>query len=174
VKNIPVSDITITPSKAEMMVGDTLFCFVELLPENATVREYSIEVLDNSGAIQVDSSGGRIIALKEGSAWVVVKCSEGALTDTLNISVWNHTFTGNGVAAPHIKLYPNPNDGLLYIACDQQFAIDMKIMDLGGEVVLKETYTGTARIKTNHLSSGTYLVVHTGNGVIIRQKLIIL
>jgi hypothetical protein len=35
----------------------------------------------------VDSSGGRIIALKEGSALLVVKCSEGVLTDTLSISV---------------------------------------------------------------------------------------
>jgi hypothetical protein len=174
VNNIPVNSIRINPSESEMMVGDTLFFHVELLPENATVREYSLEVLDNSGAIQVDSSGGRIIALEEGSAWVVVKSSQEEFTDTLSISVWNQTFTGNGVAAPTIRIYPNPNEGLLYIVCDQQFAFDMKILDLGGKVVLEEAYTGTARINTNQLSSGTYLVVHAGNDMIIRQKLIIL
>ncbi len=68
VKNIPVNSISITPSEAEMEVGDTLFYHVELLPENSTVREYSMEVLDKAGAIQLDSSSGRVIALKEGLA----------------------------------------------------------------------------------------------------------
>jgi hypothetical protein len=95
-------------------------------------------------------------------------------SDTLKIAVSDHTFTGNGVDAPSIRIYPNPNEGLLYIACDQQLAFERKILDLGGEVVLEETYTGTARINTDQLSSGTYLVVHKGNGMIIRQKLIIL
>lgn len=133
-----------------------------------------MEVLDKAGAIQLDSSSGRVIALKEGLAWVVVTSSHEVLTDTLSISVWDFTFTGNGVATPAIRLYPNPNDGLLYIACDQPFAFDMKVLDLGGKVVLKETYTGSARIRTNQLPSGTYLVVHEGNNMIIRQKLIIL
>ena len=66
VKNIPVNSISITPSEAEMEVGDTLFYHVELLPENSTVRKYSMEVLDKAGAIQLDSSSGRVIALKEG------------------------------------------------------------------------------------------------------------
>jgi len=75
---------------------------------------------------------------------------------------------------PSFNLYPNPNDGLLHIECDRQISFDMKILDLGGKVVLEETYTGKARIKTDRLSAGTYLVVHEGHDMVIRQKLIIL
>jgi len=174
VHEIPVSSITITPSEAEMEVGDTIFFSIALLPENATGKEYTIEVLDNSGAVDVDSAEGRIIGLKEGSGLIVVSSSQGVLTDTLSFMVWDPTFTGNGIAAPSIKLYPNPNDGLLHIDCDQPLSFDIKIMDLGGKVVLNEVYTGKTRIKTDFLSPGTYLVVHKGKNMIIRQKLIIL
>jgi len=174
VHDIPVSSISITPSEAEMMVGDTIYFKVELLPENATVKDYKVLVEDGAFSIEVDSLTGRVIALSAGQAQVVVKWINGDLADTLSITVSDFTFTGKGLAIPSIRMYPNPNDGVLHIECDQKLAFDMKIMDLGGKVVLKESYTGKARIRTDVLSPGTYLVVHEGNDMIIRQKLIIL
>lgn len=174
VYDIPVSSINIKPSEAEMNVGDTLFYTVEVLPENATVKDFTYEINDPAGAVEVDTAAGRIIAMGSGTAEIIVKWVKGEVADTLDIEVSDLSFAGSFYRTPVISHYPNPNDGLLHIECDQEIDFEMKILDLGGKVVLQKKYTGSTQVETDQLLPGTYMVVHEGRDLIIRRKLVML
>lgn len=157
-----------------MNVGDTLFYTVEVLPENATVKDFTYEINDPAGAVEVDTAAGRIIAMGSGTAEIIVKWVKGEVADTLDIEVSDLSFAGSFYRTPVISHYPNPNDGLLHIECDQEIDFEMKILDLGGKVVLQKKYTGSTQVETDQLLPGTYMVVHEGRDLIIRRKLVML
>ncbi|MCK4746258.1 MAG: T9SS type A sorting domain-containing protein, partial [Bacteroidales bacterium] len=74
----------------------------------------------------------------------------------------------------NISIYPNPNDGLLYVECNLQDPVEVKLLDLSGKLLMEDHYSGKTVVDTGHLSPGTYMVVHTWNGLVIRHKLIML
>lgn len=174
VYDIPVSSIRISPSEAEIMVDDTLFYTVEVLPENATVKDFTYEIDDPAAAVELDTVSGMVIARNAGTVQIIVKWVKGEVSDTLSIEVSDLSFTGSLFRTPTISLYPNPNDGLLHIQCDQQIEFNMKILDLGGKVVLQKKYSGSTQVETDQLLPGTYMVVHEGRDLIIRRKLVML
>jgi hypothetical protein len=174
VEEIPVSSINLFPSEAEMLVGDTLLYQVVIEPENATVKDYRTELLDDSSVIKLDTASFMILAQKAGSARVVASWIKSGVSDTLNISVTDVTFARDGLPLPKIHLYPNPNEGILNVKCDQSRSFTMKILDLSGKKVLEASYFKETIVKTDDLMPGTYLVVHEDKDLIIRQKLIIL
>jgi hypothetical protein len=182
---VSVSGIYLDPVVTELFVGDSIQLEALLTPANADHKGSTLVIEGDVDAVSYNSSRGQLLALAKGIVNITAVSEENNQVSFSreievkdipvdSISAWNQTFTGKGGAAPGINIYPNPNDGLLYISSDQQFAFDMKVLDLLGKVVLKETYTRSTKISTDQLSAGTYLVVHQGNGMIIRQKLIIL
>lgn len=173
VKEIPVTGISITPSTASLGVGDTLHFSVEVLPGNATTRDYAFEVTDTAGIIAFDSAAGRIVALKPGSATVIATWVNGNVSGTLDILVAAITGARDPGGVPGFILYPNPNDGTLHVECDQQIPLELRILDLSGKLIMETRYTGKTVLNTSSLSPGTYLVVHTGRDLIKRDKLII-
>ena len=67
-----------------------------------------------------------------------------------------------------IRIYPNPNNGILHIDCNEQISSQILIIDLVGKIVLRENFTGNSTIiNTSHLMPGYYEVV-----VIIRNKIV--
>jgi endoglucanase len=72
-----------------------------------------------------------------------------------------------------ISIFPNPGDGLLHLESAIPDPVEMKLVDLSGKLLIEVHYTGKAVIDTGHLSPGTYMVVHTWNDRITRDKLII-
>jgi len=174
---VSVSGIYIDPVVGEMIIGDSIQLEVVVTPSNALNTGNGLLIEGDVEAVSYDPQTGKLFALAEGVATITAISEENDLvrfTREIKVHEIPVISTGNGFAAPSIKLYPNPNDGLLYIVSDQKLSFDIYIMELGGKVVLKENYTGNARIKTDQLSPGTYLVVHKCNEMIIRQKLIIL
>ena len=123
--------------------------------------------------VEFDSLAGMVVATNAGEAQIIVTWVNGEISGSLDITVSDETFTGFAEKAPQITLYPNPNDGLLYIECDQQIPLTSKILDLGGKLLLEARFTGNTTLDTRRLSSGTYLVVHTGQDLVLRHKLII-
>jgi endoglucanase len=71
-----------------------------------------------------------------------------------------------------ISVFPNPNDGLLYLECGLQVPVCVEVLDLGGQLLIKEHYTARAVIDTGALPSGTYILVHTSEDQVIRHKII--
>ena len=174
VVEIPVTAITITPSEAEMMVDDTIHINVEVSPADATVREYTFEVIDTASVIEFDSISGIVVAKKAGSAQIIARWVNGDVSGRLDITVSDATHAWNGGVLPRFTLYPNPNDGLLYVTCDQEIPIELRILDMRGKLIIEEEYTGKTIIGTASLTPGTYLVVHSSQYLILRDKLIML
>jgi hypothetical protein len=173
VLDIPVTSITISPSEAEMEVGDTLYLEVEVLPEDATVKVYTMEVIDSASVIRFDSATGRILALNPGSARIIAQWIQGAVTGTMEITVSDPTGMHAALTPPAINMYPNPNhSGSLIVECSRAIPLHLKIVDLAGNLLLESRYTGSTVIDTSTLPPGTYLVIHSGKDYIFRDKLI--
>jgi mannan endo-1,4-beta-mannosidase len=174
VLDIPVSSLTFTPSAAHMLVDDTLYFEVELLPENATDQEYLYKVLNPEGAIAVDTLAGMVLAKTAGTASIIVEWNGGEVSDTLHIAVTENTSGEIGRKVPEIILFPNPNEGLLYITNDQLESFELQVLDLSGKLFIETRYTGKTMIDTSILPGGTYVVLHKGMDMVLRHKLIMI
>ena len=173
VKDVPVTSITILPSEATLNVGDTLYLEVEVLPGDATVKEYTLLVNDSASVIQLDSVTGRVVALGAGSAGIIARWVDGEVEGSATIFVTEPSGILSKYAVPEITLYPNPgNGGWLYLACSQEIPLHLQILDVTGNLVLESHFRGSTRVDTSPLAPGTYLVINSGNNFIFRDKLI--
>jgi hypothetical protein len=175
IQAIPVTSITITPSAAQLEVGDTLYLQVEVLPEDATEKGYTMVVLDSAGVIHFDSSSSRVLALQAGSAQIEARWIGGDVTGTIDVTVSAPVGIHDAESAPVIQMYPNPNsERSLHVSCSREIPLHLKIVDLAGNLMIESHYTGSTTIDTSNLPPGTYLVIHTGNDLIFKDKLITL
>jgi endoglucanase len=85
-----------------------------------------------------------------------------------NTSMKLHT----NIEPSYISIFPNPNNGLLYIDCKEQFPFQIVIIDLVGKIIAEGHYSGNTTINTNQLQPGYYEVIVKIRGEMIRQKLI--
>ncbi len=71
-----------------------------------------------------------------------------------------------------ISIYPNPFNDVIYLNSKNGVEITaIEIIDLQGKVLIK-SYNGSDKIKTDHLSSGIYLLSIKTNSVIFNSKII--
>lgn len=170
-----VGGIYFSPDVGMMTAGDTLRVEVLVTPANAFNKVYSLEVTGDTGAVFLDPVSGLLVARAAGAIQLKATSDDiESVTFTRNIEVSDETFTGSVAKAPLITLYPNPNDGLLYILCDQQIPLELKILDLGGKLLLETHFTGNTTLDMDLFSAGIYLLVHTGQDLVLRHKLIML
>jgi len=174
VREIPVTEIAISPARAEMMVGDTLFFSVEVLPENATVKEYRFEVVDTALVILFDSALNRVIGSNPGTASINAWWVGGDVSGTLDITVLKESFSDRGMTAPQVRVFPNPGKEFLNVECDSHLPVGLKILDLNGRVLRELQFTGEALVETGRLAAGTYLLLIVCREMVRRDKLIIL
>lgn len=72
-----------------------------------------------------------------------------------------------------LTIYPNPSNGILYIASDKMEAVSVDIYDLNGRIVFFDKNFNTEKtIDIQHLQSGMYLVKMIGNKISYTQKFI--
>ena len=173
IRNIPVEQVFITPGSAEMLTGDTLTYLVELLPENATIRDYWFIYEGETGVFDQDSANHRIFARGEGGAGLIVMSVSGGLSDTLFITVNEPVSDNNHTEGPLFLVYPNPNEGLLRLECESPGEVEMQLLDFSGKLLLHCEYRSHAEIDTSHLATGTYLLVQRLKDRTERHKLII-
>lgn len=82
---IPVTGIRITPPEIAVDDGTTGAFQVEVLPANASIREYSWKIADDA-ILRMDSQG-KYHALKPGQTTATVMTKEGGFTDSCQITV---------------------------------------------------------------------------------------
>lgn len=82
---IPVTGIRITPPEIAVDDGTTGAFQVEVLPANASIREYSWKIADDA-VLQMDSQG-KYHALKPGQTTATVMTKEGGFTDSCQVTV---------------------------------------------------------------------------------------
>lgn len=81
---VNVTDITLTLDKTTVLVGETINASVEVLPENATNKNYTITSSDTA---KLSVNGNVLTALKDGTVNVTVKSEDGNLTDTVEVTI---------------------------------------------------------------------------------------
>ena len=175
VNEIPVTSVTITPSSAQVDVGDTLYLVVEVWPGDATDPSYYLDVMDSAFVVQVDSASGMVVALNPGSAQIIARWTRGEVSGTLDITVSDPASVSNAKLDPVIRMFPNPNhDRSLFVSCSMEIPVHLKILDLAGNLMIESRYNGSTTIDTSTLPPGTYLVIHTSKDYIFRDKLVTL
>ncbi len=173
VKNIPVEEVVLSPSSAQMLTGDTLSYTVEVLPENATIRDYWFLYGGDEGVYEQDSANSRLFARQAGSARLIVRSVSGSLSDTLHISVTDPVSDGNLPEIPSFRVYPNPSQGILRLECGAPGKVEIQLLDLSGKILLSTKYRDHTEIDTSILAAGTYLLIQKMKDQIERFKLII-
>ncbi len=171
---IPVSQITVVPSAADLLVGDTLMIEVDILPENATNREVYYRIDDPGSAIRFDSTLGQVIAIGPGEAEIEVIWANGPVSAGIDIQVSELLGTRSAPVSFHLKLYPNPNNGVLHVSAAESLQFMMEIRDLSGRVVFETFHRGPISVDISGLSPGTYTVSHRSGEEIQQHKLIML
>ena len=171
-KIIPVTEINIRPSQANMIPGDTVFIEVEVLPENASDKNVTFVVSDENGVIGFDETTGMIIATKPGTAEIIARWAGGIVADTMTVVVIDATGLASIPAGAVVRLFPNPNDGQLYICSDEPLTFRMVMTDTEGRVVLETRVQGNKVIDTRSLAPGVYEAIIIMPQEITRQKLV--
>ena len=81
---VNVTDITLTLDKTTVLVGETINASVEVLPDNATNKNYTITSSDTA---KLSVNGNVLTALKDGKVNVTVTSEDGNLTDTVEVTI---------------------------------------------------------------------------------------
>lgn len=81
---VNVTDITLTLDKTTVLVGETINASVEVLPDNATNKNYTITSSDTA---KLSVNGNVLTALKDGKVSVTVTSEDGNLTDTVEVTI---------------------------------------------------------------------------------------
>lgn len=170
---VPVNAITITPSQVDLSPGDTLSFQVVVEPGDAADPEYYFEISDPDGSIIFDEENMSVIAAGTGSAIVIAQWVNGEISGTMEISVTDPVSAINESMGRELKVFPNPNNGTLFLESASSKPVELTIMDLNGRVMIRHSYTRKAEIDTSQLGAGTYLLVQSLEDRIERHKLIL-
>lgn len=105
----------------------------------------------------------------------VDSCGVCAGGNTGIIPVLDKTSCSNSVPekfSEDIYIFPNPNNGVLNIACREKSPFQIFIIDLLGKVILENKLSGNTIINMGYVQPGYYEVIIKIRDEIIRQKLI--
>ena len=83
--SVAVTGVSVSPSSAELKVGQTLQLTANVLPDNASNK--SVSWASSDAAIASVDQRGKLSALKEGSAVITVTTQDGGKTGTCNVSI---------------------------------------------------------------------------------------
>lgn len=98
-ETVSVASVKASVNKKDLLIGESTKITVTVLPENATDKSYTFKA-SPEGIVEV-TSDGTVKALKEGTATIEVKTTDGGKTDTVTINV---TKPAPEVKAPTITL----------------------------------------------------------------------
>jgi hypothetical protein len=171
-KIIPVTQINVTPSQANMVPGDTIFIVVEVVPEDATNKEFVFDINDDTGVIDFDQSTGMIVANMPGTAEIIARWTGGDVEGSISVTVIDATQSIPPADGTVITIYPNPGKELLNITCSKPSPLHLILTDLKGRIVLEEDIQGKKAIDIRHLSPGVYEAIILMKKEIIRKKLV--
>jgi hypothetical protein len=83
------------------------------------------------------------------------------------------TGINENTSTSNMEVYPNPTDGLLYIKSTTTGMIDVRITDMTGKEMLKQTVAANGSIDISSLPPTVYFIEIKGDdGKIIRQKIV--
>lgn len=175
VNEIDVTEINIDPEEINLFVGDTAEITVLVLPENATVKDYTFSVTGLDEVIEFEESLKRIIAINPGDAEIKAVWVNGDVEGTANV----HVSIADGIHSNkefYYSLYPNPlNKEQLFIKFGKQTNGKIFFFDITGKEILNLNLDNQSEISIDRTSLPRGIVfirIRTENNT-ITDKLVI-
>jgi len=174
-----VTDVTVSPTSASLIVGETASLTATVSPADATDK--TVTWSSGNESVATVNTSGVVTAVSEGSATITVTTNDSNKTAVCSVTVSPATgispLTGNE-EAEKINLYPNPyTGGELTVEIPDNPDVSVNIFDLHGKAVFSYKYKGQSTIKINPsklgLNKGLYIVKVHGNNKSLLGKLVI-
>lgn len=111
------ASVTATPATLSLAPGDSGIVIVEVLPEDAEDRSFTVHCSDNS-KISVVVKGSQLVVTGKvrGDATITIATNDGNLTAEVNVSVV--------AVLKFVTRIDNPSRPLFYVRMDEDFTID--------------------------------------------------
>jgi len=172
--NVVLEEIRTTTSTIELTIGEKKQIEIELLPENATIKNVVWEVNDIS--IATIDQKGMVTALAEGETRVTVRALDADVKTEINLKV-NAPITSIEKEVAEYNLYPNPIvSGILHIELpDSLPTIQYRLSDMNGRQVAQgylHKENKTHSLDTGNLSEGLYMLILESSNKIYRFKVV--
>lgn len=175
---VAVSGLIISPSKANMAVGENLKITATIIPVDAGNQQIIWSSIPDSVA-SVDSSG-KVSALRAGRASIVATSADGNFTDSCSVSVEDSFTSMQGrFNEGSLVVYPNPSNGELHISFSNALseASVLELIDLSGQVVQSSVLEIGGQnhklILENQISPGVYILKISNREGILLNKIIV-
>ena len=111
------ASVTVTPETLSLAPGDSGIVIVEVLPDDAEDRSFSVYCSDNSKiSIVVKGSQLTVTGKVRGDATITIVTNDGNLTAVVNVSVV--------AVLKFVTRIDNPSHPLFYVRMDEDFTID--------------------------------------------------
>lgn len=101
IEEVPVTGISINKPKAKVYVGDRIKLDVNIMPENADNKNFTLKSLDENVAI-VDEQGN-VTAKAYGKARIMATSEDGEFTDVCEFDVYEHA-TGVNLSTSELRM----------------------------------------------------------------------
>ena len=159
IEEIPVTGISINKPKAKVYVGDRIKLDVNIMPENADNKNFTLKSLDENVAI-VDEQGN-VTAKAYGTARIMATSADGEFTDVCEFDVYEHAM-GVNLNASNLRLKIGENQTLIATILPEGktdgnvewSSSDTDIAEVDTEGVVKAKAKGKATITVTTVDGG--------------------
>ena len=161
-----LANLSVSLGELNTYFSQTTFIYTDTLPDNTTQTPVVAAVSFAAGSTVKITDAKNVQATNEAFRTTKIKVTSenGVIEYTYKIIFYSKNISGvNDVANSSFKLYPNPSNGIVYIA-NSEFDknVNIKVLNIVGKVVKTKYYdilTGTNSINLNNQPAGIYFVV---------------
>ena len=159
IEEVPVTGISINKPKAKVYVGDRIKLDVNIIPENADNKNFTLKSLDENVAI-VDEQGN-VTAKAYGKARIMATSEDGEFTDVCEFDVYEHA-TGVNLSTSELRMKIGEKQTLIATIMpegktDGQMewrSSDTDVAEVDAEGVVKAKAKGKATITVTTVDGG--------------------
>ena len=148
---IPV-DLSLNKSDLTLTVGDT---------EQLIATSYETVTWNSSNtAIATVDNNGTVTTVATGNTYITVTTQKDNQSAVCMVTVTSQQITGvETPAAPHVRIYPNPTDGLLTLQFETTGGYVVSVCDMTGKILLRQTTSDPImQLDLNNYPAGVYLL----------------
>lgn len=140
---------------------------------------YSIVSNSNSNALTATVNGKNLVLTRRNPEQATANLTMRATSDGQYVNftvhvVMNHVYDGMGEHEMGMTLYPNPTDGKINIAFEDQQGFDYTVYDIVGQTVMQgQSRGGAAQVDLSGLQKGVYFIALVRDKSIRVEKVIV-
>ncbi len=144
--------------------AQTTFIYTDTLPDNTTQTPTVTAVPSAAGSSVKITNAKNVQATDEAFRTTKIKVTSenGIIEYTYKIIFYSEHSSGtSNFAESNFRLYPNPSDGVVYIENANNNQVDIKVLNISGEVITArrfEPFAGKRQIDLSNQPGGVYFM----------------